>query len=104
MFIASGYSYSDAFFIMYRLLLILFFIKICLIFYSQPIEVMSGLMKIPSSEMQANGSFSMGGNYLPACVGVIWKKSLSCRAFVLSELSAKSHYQPDPDGVIWKSH
>lgn len=36
--------------------------------YSQSIEGATGLLKIPSAEMQADGTFSVGGNYLPAAI------------------------------------
>ncbi|HAQ19822.1 MAG TPA: hypothetical protein DCR40_11395 [Prolixibacteraceae bacterium] len=36
--------------------------------YSQPIEGTTGLLKIPSAEMQADGTFIAGANYLPDAI------------------------------------
>jgi len=51
---------------MKQLIIIFLLVGIHLVCYSQPIEGMTGLMKIPSAEMQTDGTFILGGNYLPA--------------------------------------
>lgn len=53
---------------MKRLILIFLLFIVHLISFAQPIEGMTGLMKIPSAEMQRDGTFILGGNYLPDAI------------------------------------
>jgi hypothetical protein len=53
---------------MYRIILFFLFILINLASIAQPVDGASGLMKIPSAEMQQDGTFILGANYLPDAV------------------------------------
>lgn len=53
---------------MKRLLLIVFLFGIHLLSISQSIEGTSGLLKIPSADMQSDGTFVVGANYLPDAI------------------------------------
>ena len=53
---------------MNRLLFIFLIIQIPLFSFSQPIDGATGLMKIPSADMQKDGTFIVGGNYLPDAI------------------------------------
>lgn len=50
---------------MKRLLLFIILFGIHLLSISQPIEGSTGLLKIPSAEMQVDGTFIVGANFLP---------------------------------------
>jgi hypothetical protein len=53
---------------MYRLILILLIFLFHLNSNSQSIEGTTGLLKIPSAEMQTDGTFILGANYLPDAI------------------------------------
>ncbi|HAQ19831.1 MAG TPA: hypothetical protein DCR40_11440 [Prolixibacteraceae bacterium] len=53
---------------MNRLIFIIFLVQIHFLSLSQPIEGSTGLLKIPSAEMQTDGTFIAGANYLPNAI------------------------------------
>jgi hypothetical protein len=66
---APEYVNSGAyFFMMTRLILISLIFLIPIYSFSQSIEGATGLLKIPSAEMQKDGTFILGGNYLPDAI------------------------------------